>query len=141
MDIQVASNFERLLFDMCERDGAAVAAKMAGFKATRELHVDAAQLAKTARLFAARRVDEQETASIMQHWSEHAAMIIDPHSAVGIGAAQALAGGGHPVISLATAHPAKFPDAVQASTGHTPNLPARMGNLLDLHEKLQKCSQ
>ena len=130
MDIQVSSNFERLLFDLSVRDAAATAAQMAGFERDRRLTLSPEQRAGAA-LFASARVDEAGMTEAMR-WAWHAAgQQIDPHTAIGLAAARGLAVADDvPVVTLATAHPAKFPDAVQQAIGVAPALPARLGDLM-----------
>ena len=139
MDIQVSSNFERLLFDAGGRDGAALAAQMHGFERSKAMQLTNAQREGMAGLFQSMAVDENATAGAM-HWA-HAATgeVIDPHTAVGLHAARELAKAGAfdpatPVVTLATAHPAKFRDAVERATGVRPGLPARVGDLFAREE-------
>jgi threonine synthase len=138
MDIQISSNFERLLFDVGGQDGPALAAQMAGFDATRAMRLTNAQRAGAAALFASERVDPAATTDAMRHAWSRAGQLIDPHTAVGLAAARRLADGLDeevPVVTLATAHPAKFPDAVEAATGIRPALPPRLGDLFDRPER------
>jgi threonine synthase len=137
MDIQVSSNFERLLFDLKERDGEAVAQSVATFRQTGTLPTSDAEWQAARRLFAAQRVDDAGTrASIAETW-QRTGELIDPHSAVAVAAARArrhdLAA---PMVALACAHPAKFPDAVESATGIRPALPARLGDLLSRPERV-----
>jgi threonine synthase len=134
MDIQVSSNFERLLFDVGGRDGAAMAGQMRTFEQDRAMQLTNAQAEGAARLFASHAVDQLETARAVQSAWQGAQQIIDPHTAIGLAAAQALAATGAlpadvPIVTLATAHPAKFPDAVERAIGTRPSLPARVGDL------------
>ncbi|MCB2052694.1 MAG: threonine synthase [Geminicoccaceae bacterium] len=140
MDIQVASNFERLLFDVHDRDGAATAAIMRAFARDRQLSVPSARLDELRDLFAARRVDEQETAHTIAGLAHEAGYVVDPHTAVGIAAARAAAPRDRPVVTLSTAHSAKFPDAVEAACGIRPELPARMSDLLQRPERSTACA-
>ncbi|MFM9977181.1 MAG: threonine synthase [Sphingomonadaceae bacterium] len=141
MDIQVSSNFERLLYDLGGRDGAAQAAQMAGFEATRAMQLTNAQRANLAQggataLFASARIDGDEMSMAMRWAQEKAGQVIDPHSAIGLAAARACdLPDDVPVVTLATAHPAKFRDAVERATGVRPTLPARVGNLFDRQER------
>jgi threonine synthase len=130
MDIQVASNFERLLFDLCGRDGAAVAQLMTDFRAQRSLTVSADALGSARELFDAARVDEAEVAATMADVLRATGTLIDPHTAVGVAAGRRCRQSSKiPLVALATADPAKFPDAVRAATGITPALPARLAEL------------
>lgn len=135
MDIQVSSNFERLLFDANGRDGAALAAQMAGFEADRRLVLTPGQRAGAA-LFTSDRVDADDMAMAMRWAHEGAGQVIDPHTAIGLAAARrAGLPAGTPVVTLATAHPAKFRDAVERATGVRPALPARIGDLFAREER------
>ena len=141
MDIQVSSNFERLLFDCGGRDGAALAEQMRGFERSRVMQLTNAQGAGAAALFTSARADQTETARAMQWAWRNAGQVIDPHTGVGLHAAQALAAQGAvprevPLVTLATAHPAKFNDAVERAIGVRPALPARVGDLFGREESL-----
>ena len=134
MDIQVSSNFERLLFDLGGRDGAALAAQMHGFESARAMQLSNAQREGAAGLFASERVDVDDMALAMRWASEHAGQVIDPHTAIGFAAARRQAN--HvPMVTLATAHPAKFRDAVERATGTRPALPTRVGDLFEREER------
>jgi threonine synthase len=136
MDIQVSSNFERLLFDLSGRDGAALAAMMQGFEATRAMTIPADMLAGAGGLFTSARIDPDGMAMAMRWASERCGQVIDPHTAVGLAAARAAAlPADVPVVTLATAHPAKFRDAVERATGVRPGLPARIGSLFEREER------
>jgi threonine synthase len=136
MDIQVSSNFERLLFDLHGRDGAALAAAMQGFEAAGRLALTETQRAEAAALFLPERVDETRMRQAMQWAHAEAGQLLDPHTAVGLAAARTresdLEG---PIVTLATAHPAKFPDAVERATGLRPPLPRRVAHLFDREER------
>ncbi len=139
MDIQVSSNFERLLFDLGGRDGGALAEQMRGFEANKAMQLTNAQRQGAAALFASQSVNQMETARAVQRAYQGAQQIIDPHTAVGLGAAHALAAANAidpavPIVTLATAHPAKFPDAVERAVGVRPALPARVGDLFGREE-------
>ncbi|MSO81024.1 MAG: threonine synthase [Alphaproteobacteria bacterium] len=135
MDIQVSSNFERLLFELAGRDGAAVAAAMAAFRSDGTLPVTPAQLAEARTLFAGHRSDDEDTLATMARVHAATGMLVDPHTATAISAAAALAPSGSPRIVLATAHPAKFPDAVERATGVRPALPPHLADLFDRPER------
>jgi threonine synthase len=136
MDIQVSSNFERLLFDLSGRDGVAIAAMMAGFEAERAMTLPADMIAGAQPLFTSARIDGDAMTMAMRWAQDKAGQVIDPHSAIGLAAARE---GGLsvdiPVVTLATAHPAKFPDAVERATGVRPSLPSRLGGLFDRAEQ------
>jgi threonine synthase len=136
MDIQVSSNFERLLFDCGGRDGAALAEQMRGFEASKAMRLTNAQREGAAALLTSCRADPNEMAQAMAWAHGECGETIDPHTAIGFHAARA-ADLPHevPVVTLATAHPAKFPDAVERATGQRPPLPARVGDLFDREER------
>ncbi|WP_296718331.1 threonine synthase [Erythrobacter sp.] len=139
MDIQVSSNFERLLFDGCGRDGAAMAAQMHAFEASKVMRLTNAQREAASTLFTSARADQTETARAMQWAFQRAGQVIDPHTGVGLHAARAVAAAGGvapdvPLVTLATAHPAKFNDAVERAIGMRPSLPARVGDLFGREE-------
>jgi threonine synthase len=139
MDIQVSSNFERLLFDCGGRDGMALAEQMRGFEQARAMQLTNAQAQGAAALFTSARADQTETARAMQWAWRSAGQVIDPHTGVGLHAAQAVAAQGVvapevPLVTLATAHPAKFNDAVERAIGVRPALPARVGDLFGREE-------
>jgi threonine synthase len=136
MDIQVSSNFERLLFDLSGRDSAALNGMMRGFEAERAMTIPADMIAGARPLFASARIDGDAMTMAMRWAQEKAGQVIDPHSAIGLAAARA-AGlpADVPVVTLATAHPAKFPDAVERATGVRPSLPSRIGGLFDRAEQ------
>ncbi len=138
MDIQVSSNLERLLFELLGRDGAATAALLEGFRASGEADLPPPAAAGLAPLWSGARVDEAATLSVIGDVHRRTGMMIDPHTAVGVGAAAASRR--HPdvpMVVLATAHPAKFPDAVEAACGRRPALPER---LADLAERPERCA-
>ena len=138
MDIQVSSNFERLLFDLVDRDGAVCAQVLNDFRKTGQFKVTEDQFARARTVFAGARFDDDETKAIIKQVQDETGELIDPHSAVGVGAARENASDRDgPVVILATAHPAKFPDAVQAASGIHPALPARMADLLDRPQRCQ----
>ena len=130
MDIQVSSNFERLLFDLLGRDGAATGGLMGSLKQSGAFRVSVPQLKAARALFSAARVSEDETlATMAREWRE-TGVLVDPHSAVGLAAGRHVRGtAAEPWVHLATAHPAKFPDAVERATGQRPPLPPHMADL------------
>lgn len=136
MDIQVSSNFERLLFDVGGRDGLALAAQMHGFEASKAMQLTNAQREGAASLFTSYRADTDDMSQAIRWAWENCAELIDPHTAIGLHAARvADLPRDVPVVTLATAHPAKFPDAVERATGQRPELPARVGDLFDREER------
>jgi threonine synthase len=136
MDIQISSNFERLLFELYGRDGAAVVDAMARFRTEGRFTVDADRLGLLREQWAGARVDDEGTKAIIAETYERTGVVVDPHTAVGLGAAAATRRDPSvPMISLATAHPAKFPDAVEAAIGVRPALPARLADLFERPER------
>ena len=136
MDIQVSSNFERLLFEMNGRDGGLTAEQLRVFRDKGTLAVEQDQYQQwIAPTFRAGRANNHDTLATIRQVHESTGMLIDPHTAVGVKAAREFAEDGVPMITLATAHPAKFPDAVERATGVRPELPAHLGNLFDLPEQ------
>ncbi|HLL26174.1 MAG TPA: threonine synthase [Xanthobacteraceae bacterium] len=136
MDIQVSSNFERLLFDAYGRDAAAIRALMSNLASAGSLEIAAAPLAAIRGVFDAGRADEAETRETIRAVDRENGYLLDPHSAVGIAVARKLALK-RPFVSLATAHPAKFPEAVAEATGKHPALPARLADLGRRQERFE----
>ena len=135
MDIQVSSNFERLLFDINNRDGAATAEQLQDFRATGKMSIGIGQFdAWVKPVFRAHRCDDDETIATMRRVFQDTGMLVDPHTAVGIASTEACAEPGIPTVTLATAHPAKFPDAVMRATGLEPPLPE---HLADIYERAE----
>ena len=135
MDIQVSSNFERLLFDVCGREGRAVLDTMIEFRRTGALTVPQGGMKPIRALFDGHRMDDEQTLAAIA--AEHRAHgeLLDPHTVIGVGAARARARyPATPMVALATAHPAKFPDAVEQATGSRPALPPRLADLLEREE-------
>ncbi len=137
MDIQVSSNFERALFDAYDRDGSAVAQLMAelgegGF----DVSQGAAQV--LSEHYVSGRASEEETSATIAETLANSAELLCPHSAIGVKVAEELRDPKTPMVTLATAHPAKFPDAVEAATGIRPPLPARMADLFERPERLTR---
>ncbi len=136
MDIQVSSNFERLLFDMSSRDGAIVASTMAEFEKTRRLQLGDNVRDGIGALFSSARIDPDAMAMAMRTTAEKTGEIIDPHTAIGLAAAHASdLDESMSIVTLATAHPAKFRDAVERATGTRPVLPARLAGLFEREER------
>ena len=136
MDIQVSSNFERALFDAYGRDGRAVAQLMDELKAG-GFHISQGALESLRADFASGRASEEETGAMIARARAEMGELLCPHSAVGVHVAQAFTGT-TPLVTLATAHPAKFPDAVEAATGLRPALPPRMADLMDRPERVTR---
>jgi threonine synthase len=134
MDIQVSSNFERLLFEMNDRDGAVTASQLTRFR-DKGLSVEPDQYEKwIASTFRAARATDHDTLATIRSVYEDLDMLIDPHTAVGVKVAREFAEDGVPMLTMATAHPGKFPDAVERATGVRPGLPEHLSNLFDLPE-------
>ena len=130
MDIQVSSNHERLLFELSSRDGARTAELLARFRALGSVE------APHDGRFDAASLDDAATLEVIRQVHSATGMLVDPHTAVGIGAARARRhDDGTPMVCLATAHPAKFPDAVEQATGIRPPLPPRLADLLEREER------
>eukprot|EP01037_Dinobryon_pediforme_P013219 gene13219-13326_t len=140
MDIQVSSNFERLLYDAGGRDGALLADQMARFEATRSLQLTDAQRDHAAHLLTSARADADAMIAAQRWAFDHCGQVIDPHTAIALHAARIAEGlpADVPVVTLATAHPAKFGDAVMAAIGQQPVLPARVGDLFDREERYDR---
>jgi len=136
MDIQVSSNFERALFDAYGRDGAAIAALMAEMKAG-GFTISQGALQMLRDTFASGRCSEDETRATIAATLAATGELLCPHSAVGVKVAEEHLGPA-PMITLATAHPAKFPDAVEAASGIRPGLPPRMADLFARHERVTR---
>ncbi|MDB5661206.1 MAG: threonine synthase [Cypionkella sp.] len=136
MDIQVSSNFERALFDAYGRDGKAVSALMDELKAG-GFHISQGAMGMLRETFDSGRCSEEETTATMRRVFAQTGEVLCPHSAVAVKVAEAHLGGA-PMVTLATAHPAKFPDAVEAAMGVRPGLPARMADLFDRPERVTR---
>ncbi|NVD45596.1 threonine synthase [Qipengyuania atrilutea] len=135
MDIQVSSNFERLLFDCGGRDGAAMAEQMRGFDTTKAMRLTDLQRTGAAGLLTSARADEVEMAQAMRWACENTGQVIDPHTAIGLHAARLQdLPRAVPIVTLATAHPSKFRDPVEQATGTRPSLPPRVGDLFAREE-------
>ncbi len=130
MDIQVSSNFERLLFDAHERDPSAVRAAMAALAQSRRFSIPSAALAEIRGRFSADRADEEEVAAAIRTTRRETGLVVDPHTAVALAVAEKERRDLRvPMLVLATAHPAKFPEAVHAACGARPSLPDWLSDL------------
>jgi threonine synthase len=139
MDIQVASNFERLLFEACARDAAAVRSMMHALGTSGRFVLPAGALAAIRDAFSAGRADEEETAAMIRSTRRETGMLIDPHTAVAAAVVEKEQRKSDvPMVVLATAHPAKFPDAVERACGIRPSLPDRLADLAAQSERLQR---
>ena len=137
MDIQVSSNFERLLYCEGGRTAGTLTKQMRTFEQTGRLDLSDDQRAGASALFASRAVTPEATRDTMVWAYRNSGQVIDPHTAVGLSAARELAQD-VPIVTLATAHPAKFPDAVERAIGLRPELPARLANLFEREEKYEQ---
>jgi len=135
MDIQVSSNFERLLFEASGRDAGEVGGLMASLAQSGAFTIPDATLARIQAHFDSGRVDGAAMRALMAETLAGTGELIDPHTAVGCAAASAFAVEGTPMVTLATAHPAKFPDAVEAATGVRPALPLWLSDLGEREER------
>jgi threonine synthase len=140
MDIQVASNFERFLFEASGRDAAVVRGKMQSLQQSRSLALGAV-MQPYREAFIAERVDEAAVSDCIRRVKSQSGYLLDPHSACAVAAAQRTAAAmsrSAPVahVALATAHPAKFPEALEAITGERPALPGRLDGLLSQPERV-----
>ena len=139
MDIQVSSNLERLLFELLDRDGAAVAALLDDFRGTGTIVLDPALHATLGDAWSAARFHDDEVLRCIAEEADRSGVVLDPHSAVGVSAARhCRRDHSVPMVALATAHPAKFPDAVESATGVRPDLPERLGDLFDRPERFSR---
>ena len=137
MDIQVSSNFERLLFDLLGRDGAAVERTLNGFRQSGSYTLEGEALAQARALFSGFRLDDAATLAEVAREDAASGELLDPHTAIGVAAARdAGLPPGMPVVALATAHPAKFPDAVERASGKRPALPAHLSDLYEREERM-----
>lgn len=137
MDIQVSSNFERLLFDANDRDAGAVRALMGSLAQSRRFTLSARALSQIRATFSAGRADEDEVAATMRTVKRETGNFVDPHTAVGIAVAEKESRDpAVPMVVLSTAHPAKFPDAVEAACGARPPLPEWLSHLNQRPERV-----
>ena len=138
MDIMVSSNFERLLFDMHGRNGALVKELMDNFKQTGKLSVEDERWTETRRLFDSLAVDDEATCATIAEVYRDCGELLDPHTAIGVHAARECRRSmSTPMITLGTAHPVKFPEAVRKAGLDEPQLPA---HLADLFERAERCT-
>ncbi len=139
MDIMVSSNFERMLFDLYERDGGQIRQLMDEFKTSGRLTLAAEPLRKAQSLFSSYRLSDEETVEVIREVFESTEDLLDPHTAIGVQAGRKTRkDASTPMICLATAHPAKFPEAVRKSgQGQDPALPHHMHDLFIREERYQ----
>ncbi|MFP4098284.1 MAG: threonine synthase [Alphaproteobacteria bacterium] len=137
MDIQISSNFERYLFDLFGRDPMRLGAVMRSFKECGHFAVSPEHLENARAIFQASRSDDALTLSMIKEVYEACGYCLDPHTAVGMPQAKDIAQNSdedHPVVLLATAHPAKFPDAIERAIGMRPDLPEHIADLYERQE-------
>ncbi len=135
MDIQISSNFERLLFEDCGRDAAKVRHAMNGLKQSGAFDIEENTLAAIRKNFRAVRASERQVKSTISSTLEETGYLLDPHTAVAVYAAKRYAKSSTPMVVLSTAHPAKFPAAVKAASKIDPALPAWLSGLMDREER------
>ena len=123
MDIQISSNLERLIFELFDGDGAATAGLLARFRAEGRAALSPGQHERLRAGFSGDRIDDAETLEVMARVHADTGMFVDPHTAVGIGVSRRCRRPGEVVVTLGTAHPAKFPEAVVRATGRAPATP------------------
>ena len=135
MDIQISSNFERLLFEVHGRDPNAVRRMMASLAQSGAFTIGNRELDQIRHEFGSGATDEAETAATIARTLSDTAELLDPHTAVGYAVARSAATSASPMVTLATAHPAKFPDAVEKASGIRPALPKRLAHLMAAEER------
>jgi threonine synthase len=135
MDIQVSSNFERLLFEALGRDAGAAAGLMRSLAQSDGFTIPDPALAAMRERFSSARIGEAEVAETIRRTQKETGELLDPHTAVGYAAARLHANADAVMVTLATAHPAKFPDAVERASGVRPALPALLGDLMSREER------
>lgn len=135
MDIQISSNFERLLFEAYDRDASKVRAAMAGLKQSGSFEIEEQALKAIKREFRAGRATEKEVARTIKNVLAETGYLLDPHSAIGVFVAAKHEKPGSPMVTLATAHPAKFPAAVKSASGIDPALPTWLADLMVREER------
>ncbi|KZC98955.1 MULTISPECIES: threonine synthase [unclassified Thalassospira] len=141
MDIQVSSNFERLMFDLYDRDGLAIAEMLTKFRETGVMEMSQGQFGRAREHFDGYRLDDEETKAAIKDVLATSGELVDPHSVIGIvSGRQCNRDKSVPMVALATAHPAKFPDAVKQASGIYPDLPPRLSDLYDRPEKVEPMS-
>lgn len=134
MDIQISSNFERLLFEVYDRDAQKVRNAMESLKQSGAFDIEPAALARIRADFQADRADTAQTAAAIKNVLSQSAYLLDPHTAAGVHAARNTLAPATPMVVLGTAHPAKFPDAVKSACGTFPDLPFWLSDLMEREE-------
>ena len=137
MDIQVSSNFERLLFELLDRDPGATAAAVLRFRDTGRMTVPDAAWQRATTLFHGERLDDGQTLDTIRTYAARG-YLADPHTAIGLHAAATLPCPHVPTVAMGTAHPAKFPDAMERATGRRPELPPHLADLFKRPERFSR---
>jgi threonine synthase len=137
MDIQISSNFERLLAEVCGRDGEAVRRMMNQLSQSGSFTIEEGPLSEMRAHFGAGRCSEEETAATIDEVWKAAGYLLDPHTAIGVHVAKDHDDGVAPMVVLGTAHPAKFPDAVEKASGVRPDLPDNLKEMMTAEERQQ----
>lgn len=141
MDIQISSNFERFMFELLDRDSSALNDAMQEFKETGHFSVTNLFMERLKAIMDGERFDDAGTAKLIGDVHKETGYLLDTHSAIGVGAARARRWDkAVPMVILATAHPAKFPDAVKAASGVHPELPSHLSDLYEREEKYTELS-
>ena len=140
MDIQLASNFERLIFDLCNNNSNETLKLMNDLSQKGEFKLNYDQVKKIAENFSSESLSEKETKSIIKEMYKRQKMLIDPHTAVAVGVINKISLEGNTII-LATAHPSKFSETVMQETGVKPELPKNVKNIFDKKEIYKKLPQ
>jgi threonine synthase len=135
MDIQISSNFERLLFEAYDRDPAAIRSAMSGLKQSGAFEIKPEALKAIKREFRAGKATEKQVAATIRETLAETGYLLDPHTATGVFVAKKNARPGSPMVTLATAHPAKFPAAVKSACGIDPALPSWLADLMHREER------
>ena len=138
MDIQVSSNFERLLFELLDRNARTTAQTMTEFRSSGKMPVSEAAWQRATALFTGFRLGDDETLAAIRALHTASGYLADPHTIIGIEAAAALRRPGIPMVAEATAHPAKFPDAIEQAVGIRPPLPAHLADLYEREERYSR---
>ncbi len=134
MDIQISSNFERLLFDAYAQDAGKIRQLMDGFKADGKLTIAPEVMAQIQHDFVSLATDDDQTVEVMKQVYDAHGYVVDPHTATGVRAAWEYKQEDVPMVTLATAHAAKFPDVTERALGFRPELPAHLADLFNLPE-------
>ncbi len=140
MDIQVASNFERFLYYLYGQDANQVRLAMEEFKQSGKLHFSEEQLDAVQEIFSAATVNDQDTIAMIKEFFATTGYVLDPHTAIGVKAGQTASSGSCPLVCLATAHPAKFGEAVKSAIAQDPELPEAFMGIDKLPKRLDTIS-